>query len=345
MTLTDEPGTTTGTAAAPTATTTPTTGASAAAPPASPSPSRLRHAVLGAGGVGLSLAGDLARAGQRVSLLMRPESLGAYQGVVRVSSAGQGRFEVPVPGSARLTTSVDVVWIAVKQPHLAAALPLLRSAAARGATVVPLLNGLDHLPPLEREFGSQVVAGAIRVEARRTGVGEVVRDSLFTEVELARRNGPRGGLDVLSSVLKTAGIRSVVCADPDGVLWRKVVLLAPLALATLAESGPLGYVRMAAGTHALMLACARELVTVAATCGVTAVDAERVVRVLETLPDRTCPSLQRDPAELDAIGGSVLRAAERSGVPVPATRALVGLASGVGRRTLTSVGSAGSGGA
>ncbi|MEU5383162.1 ketopantoate reductase family protein [Kitasatospora cineracea] len=290
--------------------------------PAPQQPAGLRHAVLGAGGVGLSLAGDLARAGQRVVLVMRPSSLADYRGAVRVRSAGQGDFQVPVPAVARLDEPVDVLWIAVKQPRLAAALQSV-SAAAAPALVVPLLNGIDHLPLLERDFGDRVVAGAIRIEARRTAVGEVVRDSLFTQLELARRNGSRDGLDPLVAALRTAGIRAVPGRDAQTVLWHKAVLLAPLALATLAVSGPLEQVRAEAEAGTLMLACARELCAVATALGVPDLDPDHLIRTLESLPGRTTPSLSRDPAELDAIGGSVLRAAERAGVPAPATRALL----------------------
>lgn len=284
-------------------------------------PAGLRHAVLGAGGVGLSLAADLARAGQRVVLVMRPSSLADYRGAVRVRSAGQGDFRVPVPAVARLDEPVDVLWIAVKQPRLAAALQSVSAAAP--ALVVPLLNGIDHLPLLERDFGDRVVAGAIRIEAHRTAVGEVVRDSLFTQLELARRNGSRDGLDPLVAALRTAGIRAVPGRDAQTVLWHKAVLLAPLALATLAVSGPLEQVRAEAEAGTLMLACARELCAVATALGVPDLDPDHLIRTLESLPGRTTPSLSRDPAELDAIGGSVLRAAERAGVPAPATRALL----------------------
>src|SRR5262245_7179250 len=44
----------------------------------------MRHAVLGAGGVGTFLGAALARAGRDVVLVMREESLGRYGGLVQV---------------------------------------------------------------------------------------------------------------------------------------------------------------------------------------------------------------------------------------------------------------------
>ena len=46
----------------------------------------MRHAVLGAGGVGAFLGAALARAGREVLLVMRDESLPRYDGFVRVES-------------------------------------------------------------------------------------------------------------------------------------------------------------------------------------------------------------------------------------------------------------------
>src|SRR5581483_665008 len=51
---------------------------------------RVRHAILGAGGVGLLVGGALARAGADVLLLLRPETLEAFDGTIRVESAVLG---------------------------------------------------------------------------------------------------------------------------------------------------------------------------------------------------------------------------------------------------------------
>ncbi|WP_103341318.1 2-dehydropantoate 2-reductase N-terminal domain-containing protein [Amycolatopsis sp. CA-126428] len=280
----------------------------------------LRHAVLGAGGVGLTLAAELARAGSDVTLVVRETSLPAHPGSVRVRRAGADDVVVPVPAVARLDGPVDVLWIAVKAPQLDAALRAVPAGSVERALVVPLLNGVEHLAALEAAFGDRVVAGAIRVEARRTGAGEVVRDSLFTEVELA---APPAGL---VAELERAGIGVRAAEDPAGVLWRKLVFLAPLALAT-AVAGPVDAVRRDPVVEDLMKDCAAEACAAAAGLGVR-VDVRRVTGLLGALPGRTISSLERDvrtgtAGELDAIGGAVLRAAARAGVPAPATRTLV----------------------
>lgn len=70
-----------------------------------------------------------------------------------------------------------------------------------------------------------------------------------------------------------------------------------------------------------------EMVAVAREDGV-ALDPEAIIAQIESTPPGTRSSMQMDreagrPTEIDAIGGSVLRAAARHGLDVPVTWALV----------------------
>src|SRR4249920_1536081 len=101
----------------------------------------MRHAILGVGGIGGLLGAALARAGDDVVLLMRPQSLAGYPGHLAVESAVLGDFEVPVPAAAGLDRGIDTLWVATKAPDLEAALPLAPPATVARAVVIPLLNG------------------------------------------------------------------------------------------------------------------------------------------------------------------------------------------------------------
>ncbi|WP_328614712.1 hypothetical protein OHS18_43360 [Amycolatopsis sp. NBC_00355] len=277
-----------------------------------------RHAVLGAGGVGLALAAALARGGEDVTLLLRPAALARYGGVVGVQQGLRAGFTVAVPAGTRLTEPADVLWVCVKHPDLPGA---LTGVAADVGVVVPLLNGTGHLPPLRDRFGDRVIAGAIRIEATRTAVGEVRQDSLFTEIELA------GAPEVVVKALAAAGIGCTDGGSEADVLWRKLTLLAPLALATTCAAGPLDAVRADEDLTRLMLACADEACAAGRAEGAR-LDRGRVLRALTRAPGRTRTSLQRDvergaPGELDAIAGPVREAGARHGIPTPATDELV----------------------
>jgi 2-dehydropantoate 2-reductase len=82
----------------------------------------MRHAVLGAGGVGGFVGGVLAQAGQPVTLIVRPSRQHHYPERLTVESEMLGTFEVPVRVTDRLDEPFDVVWITVKATALEAAL-------------------------------------------------------------------------------------------------------------------------------------------------------------------------------------------------------------------------------
>jgi 2-dehydropantoate 2-reductase len=286
----------------------------------------LRHAVLGAGGVGGFLGAALARAGREVVLLLRPETHARYDGRVQVESAVLGDFEVEVPAATMLDRAVDVLWVTPKATQLDAALELVPDELD-DATVVPLLNGLDHVPLLRARFGeTSVVPGGAYIESERADVGRIRQKSAFAHIELA----PGPGAESVCTELVDAGLSCAVGASEGGVLWRKLATLAPVALTTTALQAPLSAVLADPAWRARIESCLGELAAVATLEGAE-VDVEATLEAYERAGDLRS-SMQKDraaglPLELDAIGGAALRAASGYGVDAPATRELVGLIS------------------
>ncbi|MBC6471167.1 2-dehydropantoate 2-reductase [Actinomadura alba] len=284
-------------------------------------------AVLGPGGVGGLLGALLARAGRRVVFLARPDTAAALRrDGLTVRSHRYGDFTVPVDARTELDEPVDACLIAVKQTALDPALTRLSADALGRALVVPLLNGAEHMTALrERYPAPQVVAGTIRVESTRLAPGLIEHVSPFAAIELASHATPRDRLDGLAEGLGRAGIDVTVRDDETAVLWDKLSFLASLALLTTYAGTPIGEVRENRRTE--LLAVAREIATVAGAAGGT-LGAEDVVAALDRVDAGMKSSMLRDAEagrelELDAIGGSVLRAAERHGLEVPVTAALV----------------------
>lgn len=282
----------------------------------------MRHAVLGAGGVGAFLGAALARAGRDVLLLMREESLARYDGVVHVESVVLGDFDAELPAAPTLDQAVDVVWVTTKATQLADALP--RVADAGESVIVPLLNGLDHVELLRRRFGhAAVMPAAIAIESERVAPGVVHQLSDFASVTLP----PDPRAEELRSELADAGLTVYTGESEASVLWRKLALLAPIALTTTLRGSDFGGVLADPAWRSRLEACVREVVAAARADGV-ALDADEFVAWLERVPPDLRSSMQKDreagkPTEIDAIGGSVLRAAARHGLEVPTTQALV----------------------
>ena len=277
----------------------------------------MRHAILGAGGIGGLLGAALARMGSNVVLLMRAEALDGYSGRLAVESVVLGDFEVDVPAAPGLDRDVDVLWVTTKATQLEPSLALAPPDGVGGAVVIPLLNGVDHVALLRARYAN-VVAGAIRVESERLAASRIRQSSPFLRVELA-------GAEPVAAELRAAGIDCSVRADELSLLWDKLAFLAPVALATTALDAPLGAVR----DDERYRGCGDEVLAVARAEGAR-VDEEALRALQESAPGGTRSSMQKDvaagrPPELDAIAGPILRGGRRHGIPVPNTDELVRL--------------------
>lgn len=296
-------------------------------------PQQMRIAVLGPGGVGGLLATLLAHAGNRVTCLAGTETVAALREEgLRVSSDRFGELAEPVAAAERLDHEVDVCLVTVKATQLTAALDRVPPEVLGKALLVPMLNGLEHLGLLRRHYPDAVVtAAAIRIESTRTSPGRIRHDSPFASIELALpppgRHPDRAGERVrrLAGRLEQTGLDVRVREDESAVLWDKLCFLAPMALLTTHAGAPAGVVREERRED--LLAVVAEVAAVARAEG-AAGDEEQVLRFFASVPAGMQSSMQRDaaagrPIELEAIAGAVLRAAARTGVPVPATTRLV----------------------
>ncbi|WP_371659650.1 ketopantoate reductase family protein [Streptomyces sp. NBC_00280] len=305
----------------------------------------LTFAVLGPGGVGGLLAALLSRAGHRVLCLAGDDTARTLrEGGIRVRSGRFGEFTAKVDAATELPEAsgpadavdsfgaVDAVLVSVKHTNLDAALARVPAKALGDALVVPFLNGVEHPAALRARYGADRVAPAvIRVESTRTAPGVIEHASPFVEIDLAGDPVPRERLDALSAAFTAAGPATRVLPDEAAALWAKMSFLAPFALLTTLYGLPLGDVRTRHRDE--LTALVEETAAVSLACGGPADPAQALARY-DTFPPATRSSMQRDaeagrPLELDAIGGALLRAAERHGVEVPvAARVVQELAAG-----------------
>jgi 2-dehydropantoate 2-reductase len=284
----------------------------------------MRHAILGAGGVGGLIGGALAREGADVLLVLRAETLARHPGRLRVESVVLGEFEVEVATAATLDRDVDVLWVTPKAPQLESALELAPPEQVGEAVVVPLLNGIDHVALL-RERYANVLAGAMRVESERVEPGLVRQKTPFARIDLAP--GPR--LDELAEELRAAGFEVELARDEPTLLWEKLTFLAPIALTTTGLGAPFGAVQADPEWHTRLVRCHDETVAVGAREGAQ-IDREAVRRMIELPGGEFRSSMQKDfdagrPLELDAIAGPIVRGGRRHGLATPATEELVRL--------------------
>lgn len=287
----------------------------------------MRVAVLGPGGVGGFLAGVLARADVPVVVLAGDTTTRAIaEGGIRVESKVSGDFHVTVEVATRLPQAVDACLVTVKATQLRGALERMPPEAVGDGLVIPFLNGLEHVEELRAIYRPEnVVAATIAVESVRVEAGLIRQMSPFARVDFAPTASTRMRIEELADALRKGGLDVRLRDDERAMLWDKFSLLAPSALLTTHERGNVGQVRTRRRED--FVALLGEVAAVANADGAT-VDASRLLRVWDGVPETFETSMQRDQAagralELDAIGGALLRAAARHNVPVPVATRIV----------------------
>jgi 2-dehydropantoate 2-reductase len=295
----------------------------------------MKVAVLGPGGVGGLLAGVLQRAGTEVIVVARDSTVAAIeQGGLRVSSVMFGELAVHPRAVSLLEEPVDALIGATKAAGLNGALERI---ACEPTVVLPLLNGLDHLVALRERFAAgSVLAGAIRVESDRPEPGVVVHTSPFLLVDMACVDASFGpAMQQLAGALSQADVPvragwPVTERSEAQVMWSKLVRLNALACTTSAYDKLLGEILATPRLRADLVGAIEEASAVAKAEGAEDVDPTTAVAELEAAHDTLGSSMQRDIAagrepELDAIPGSVLRAAARHGLRCPTIERLVAM--------------------
>jgi 2-dehydropantoate 2-reductase len=277
--------------------------------------------VLGPGGVGGFLAAALTRAGAAVTLVARDETVAAIGADgLRVRSVRLGDFTARPALAAAQSGAVDALFVATKSVGLEQALERVEGLEPR--IVLPLLNGLDHLEVLRQRYGTRAVAGSIRIESTRVAPGEIEQTSPFLRIDMASADaGMRGPMDELAALLEDAGVPARILDSEAQAMWGKLVRLNAIACATSAWDLPLGEIRSDPGRRAALEACVREGAAVARAEGASVAPADTMAE-LDDAHAELRTSMQRDIAagrepELDAIAGSVLRAAARHGLACP----------------------------
>ena len=283
----------------------------------------MKHAIVGAGGVGGLLGGALAHSGESVAMVVRPGTRNNYPEKIHVDSTF-GKFDESVEWTESVPPA-DVLWLAVKALQLNDSLRLI-AEGARPPLIVPLLNGIDHVALLRDRFGEHaVLPGTIAVETERTAPGHIVHRSPFAKLNLSARG--RGMLAQTMDQLRKIGFTGEFIDNESTLMWGKLVFLGPLALSTTAANKTIGELVSNPELWTNLQACVREACTVGSAEGAK-LNFDVVIKAILALPASMKSSMQKDVEqgrlpEVDAIGGGIARAADRHNIPAPATTRLI----------------------
>jgi 2-dehydropantoate 2-reductase len=272
-------------------------------------------AILGPGAVGGVFSVGFVEAGIDVICVARPDTAALIKSDGLTLRLGQGRRTARPSVTTSLREPVALLLVTVKAPALEEALDRVQ---APPATVVPVLNGIEHMESLrERLPESLVIAGTIgRIEAYLERPGVVVQPTPGVAMTVASDID-----DASLELIRRSGTDVRVNGSDAAVLWEKLARQAPVAAATAISQRPIGELRTDREWRLRLRAAIAETCAVALADGVT-LSPEAEWDIIEGMPPLLTSSTARDiaaarPSELDAITGAAVRAARRLDVATP----------------------------
>jgi 2-dehydropantoate 2-reductase len=278
----------------------------------------MKIGIVGAGGIGSYYAGLLSRAGHSVRLIARGDHLRAIRESGLQVTLPEESF-VAQPEATDDNASLldcEYVLVSVKSYSLPEVGPALAAAAKAGATIVPLLNGVDVAERLEAAGVPRdaTLGGLVSASLVRTGPGKVERRTPFERVVVGELDGRRPSrADALVKALTAGGSSARTTDDMKLDLWRKFAFIVPMNVGSGLARGPIGLMLATERGRDLIGGALREIVAVSVAAGTPLTqDAERIHADLMTMPPATRPSFLADlerggPTELDLLVGNVSR--------------------------------------
>ncbi len=296
----------------------------------------MRYVIYGAGGIGGTIAATLHMADVPVCVIARGPHLLALQaaGLQFIMPSQTQRLLLSAfadPTQADIQAE-DVVILAMKSQHTAAALTALRAATDAEPAIVCAQNGVDNerqaLRTFARVYGMEVVMPATHLHP---GEVEVHTEQVYGLLDLGRYPSElnREATDAsdplairIAADLSHAGFSSV--ARPDIMAWKYRKLVRNLG------NGVEVLIGDSAATRDIVRMLRGEATAVYAAAGIHAVDDARY-RVRTDQLDRSLNSNQRrrgsstlqsvlrqaDSVETDYLNGEIVLLGRLHGVPTP----------------------------
>jgi 2-dehydropantoate 2-reductase len=296
----------------------------------------MKIGVMGAGAIGGYLGARMAAAGAGVTFIARGRHLAAIRDVgLRVlSPLGDAHVH---PASATddpaAVGEVDVVLLGTKLYDVEAAARAIAPMIGGETAVVCPQNGVDAPDIVARLYGREhVVGGVVMINGEITEPGVIRHNAMnrLTVGELDGHASPR--LERLVALARAAGVETVASPDIRLEIWRKFLVLAPMAALSAMTRVALARIREQEDTWRLAEQGMREVVAVANAQGIrlTEEDVQQTLTFVKGMPATWRASLAVDleqgrRLEVEWLSGAVCRLGQAAGIPTPFHRVALGV--------------------
>ncbi|MFC4036711.1 2-dehydropantoate 2-reductase [Streptomyces polygonati] len=288
----------------------------------------MRLLIVGAGATGGFFGVKLARAGRDVTFLVRPERVAVLrEHGLRISGPGMDdRITPRLTTAAEIDGSYDLILLTVKATALDQAMEDIAPAVGPDTSIIPILNGMDHLDRLNSRFGRDTVLGGVALVATSVrGPGDILVLSPDASLTIGDQEGavtPR--TERARAFLADAGFDAKATDAILAAMWSKWVFIAGAGAITCLMRGTIGDVAAVPGGTAWARDVLTEAADIAAAAGFPVAESERgrYEGTLTQSHSPYAPSFYRDmikghPVEVEHVFGDLSRRAAELAVASP----------------------------
>lgn len=293
--------------------------------------------IIGAGALGSYFGGRLQQAGQHVQYLVRKNRAKQLKenGISITSPHGNYQFnDLHITENVNDIEKVDLVILAVKGQHLQGTLTDLKVLVEKGAKVLPLLNGLEHISILQDELGDEaVMGGSAFIIATLDEKGHVIHsndnhDLIYGPLHPSQKK-------ICDDFEQAVGSAIMEVSRTEKILirmWIKYMFITAFSGVTTATNLPIGTIRRFQETNGLLekvLVEMKELAN-AYDVGITVQNIAQALENMAGLPDESTSSMHQDRRkgqilEVEHLQGGALRLADKVGLELPVIGTLYAL--------------------
>ncbi len=298
----------------------------------------MKIAVVGAGAMGGSYGGLLAKAGHEVTLIdtwaEHVEAINAKG--LRIDGAfGEQVIQVPARSAPADGQSAEMVIVFTDTNNTEDGAKTAAGLLGNDGFAITFQNGIGNVETLQRVIGAErVLAGSSMCSAARHGPGHVDLTHLrYTSVgEIDGSDSPR--TQAVIAALQSAGMEAKLVPDVMATIWEKFVVncgFNAIAATTGLRTGEVSHVPETAAFQQRVL---DEVMAVVDAKGIKLPNPDIAKQILVgagksfNKPSMLQHILAWRKTEIDAINGALIREGEALGVPTPANEALVALLKG-----------------
>src|SRR6201993_3048485 len=231
----------------------------------------MRILVVGAGAIGGYFGGRMLQAGRDITFLVRPKRAGelASAGLVIKSPNGDVTLKKPPTVQAdSLKDKFDVVLLSCKAFDLDDAIKSFAPAVGPNTSIIPMLNGMNHLETLDDRFGAErVLGGLCAIAVTLNEQREVVQLQPMQSLAFGERDGKMS--DRVRAIAEAFSAVNGATASEHVIqdMWGKWVFLCSIAAATCLMRSPVGAIVSSPGGRDFMLGIVDECSAVAKAAG------------------------------------------------------------------------------